>query len=136
MQRLPQRLLRAGRRHVHPHAADRRREVVRLRRLGHLALVAHLATFKTRIPFMHFFDGYRTSAQINKINTIPYDEIAKLVPERIYSLEMHPSASKLLAAAGDTWGRVGLWDVGGGTLESHHKNMVRELGADRYATIE
>ena len=34
-----------------------------------LALVAHLATFKTRIPFMHFFDGYRTSAQINKINT-------------------------------------------------------------------
>merc|ERR1719473_1925091 len=46
-----------------------------------LALVAHLATFKTRIPFMHFFDGYRTSAQINKINTIPYDEIAKLVPE-------------------------------------------------------
>ena len=26
--------------------------------------------------------------------------------------------------------------IGGGTLESHHKNMVRELGADRYATIE
>ena len=46
-----------------------------------LALVSHLATFKTRIPFMHFFDGYRTSAQINKINVIPYDEIAKLVPE-------------------------------------------------------
>lgn len=46
-----------------------------------LALVSHLATFKTRIPFMHFFDGYRTSAQINKINVIPYDEIARLVPE-------------------------------------------------------
>ena len=46
-----------------------------------LALVAHLSTLKTRIPFMHFFDGYRTSAQINKINVIPYDEIAKLVPE-------------------------------------------------------
>ena len=36
-----------------------------------LSLVSHLATFKTRIPFMHFFDGYRTSAQINKINVIP-----------------------------------------------------------------
>ena len=43
-----------------------------------LALVAHLATLKARVPFMHFFDGYRTSAQINKINVIPYDEIAKL----------------------------------------------------------
>ena len=46
-----------------------------------LALVSPLATLKSRIPFMHFFDGYRTSAQINKINVIPYDEIAKLLPE-------------------------------------------------------
>ena len=39
------------------------------------------------------------------------DDIAKLVPERIFSVEVHPSESILLAAAGDTWGRVGLWDV-------------------------
>ena len=45
-----------------------------------LALVAHLTTLKARIPFMHFFDGYRVSAQINKINVIPYEEIQKLVP--------------------------------------------------------
>ena len=42
------------------------------------------------------------------------EDMAKLVPERIFSLEMHPSATKLLVAAGDTWGRVGLWDVGAG----------------------
>ena len=41
-------------------------------------------------------------------------DIAKLVPERIFSLEVHPSPSKLLVAAGDTWGRVGLWDVDAG----------------------
>lgn len=34
------------------------------------------------------------------------DDIAKLVPERIFSLAVHPSPTKLLVAAGDTWGRV------------------------------
>ena len=34
------------------------------------------------------------------------------------------------------WRDAKLLEIGGGTLESHHKNMVRELGADRYATIE
>jgi pyruvate-ferredoxin/flavodoxin oxidoreductase len=45
-----------------------------------LALVSHLATIKSRVPFMHFFDGYRVSAQINKINVIPYEEIQKMIP--------------------------------------------------------
>jgi len=47
-----------------------------------LSLVSHLATLKSRIPFMHFFDGYRVSAQINKINVIPYSDIQKLVPQQ------------------------------------------------------
>ena len=42
------------------------------------------------------------------------DDIAKLVPERIFSMAVHPSSAKLLVAAGDTWGRVGLWDVDAG----------------------
>ena len=45
-----------------------------------LALVAHLSTLKSRIPFLHFFDGYRVSAQINKINSIPYENLQELVP--------------------------------------------------------
>lgn len=42
------------------------------------------------------------------------DDMAKLVPDRIYSMEVHPSPTKLLVAAGDKWGRVGLWDVDAG----------------------
>lgn len=41
--------------------------------------VAHLATIKTRVPFLHFFDGFRTSHEIQKIETINYEEIGKLV---------------------------------------------------------
>ncbi len=44
-----------------------------------LSLVAHLATLKSRVPFLHFFDGFRTSHEIQKIDGIDYDEIAKLV---------------------------------------------------------
>ncbi len=44
-----------------------------------LALVAHLSTLKTRVPFLHFFDGFRTSHEVQKIETIDYDDIKKLV---------------------------------------------------------
>ncbi len=43
-----------------------------------LALVAHLSTLKAKVPFLHFFDGFRTSHEISKINGIEYDEIKKL----------------------------------------------------------
>lgn len=42
--------------------------------------------------------------------TVKEDDMAKVVPERIYSLAFHPSSTKLLVAAGDTWGKIGLWD--------------------------
>ncbi|MFA5249790.1 MAG: pyruvate:ferredoxin (flavodoxin) oxidoreductase [Parachlamydiales bacterium] len=44
-----------------------------------LALVAHLASLKSSLPFLHFFDGFRTSHEIQKIEEISYDEIHKLV---------------------------------------------------------
>jgi len=41
--------------------------------------VAHLATLKTRVPFVHFFDGFRTSHEVQKIEQIEYSDLAKLV---------------------------------------------------------
>ncbi|MEN6559707.1 MAG: pyruvate:ferredoxin (flavodoxin) oxidoreductase [Acidobacteriota bacterium] len=43
-----------------------------------LAIVAHLATLRTRIPFLHFFDGFRTSNVIEKIDVVPYETLAEL----------------------------------------------------------
>ncbi len=45
------------------------------------ALVSHLATMQTRVPFLHFFDGFRTSHEISKIATIGDDVIRGLVDE-------------------------------------------------------
>ena len=44
-----------------------------------LALVAHLSTLKTKVPFLHFFDGFRTSHEVSKIDVIDYDEMKNLV---------------------------------------------------------
>ncbi len=44
-----------------------------------LALVSHLATLEASVPFVHFFDGFRTSHEIQKINVIDYEEIKSLV---------------------------------------------------------
>ena len=45
-----------------------------------MALVAHLATLKASVPFLHFFDGFRTSHEIQKIDEIAYEDMAKLMP--------------------------------------------------------
>lgn len=47
-----------------------------------MALVAHLATLHSSVPFLHFFDGFRTSHEVSKIEVVEYDEIAKLVDMR------------------------------------------------------
>ncbi len=44
-----------------------------------LALVSHLATLRSKVPFLHFFDGFRTSHEIQKIDAIEYGEMAPLV---------------------------------------------------------
>mgnify|MGYP001194414072 CR=1 FL=1 len=41
--------------------------------------VAHLASIKSRVPFLHFFDGFRTSHEIQKIEVIDQEDLAKLV---------------------------------------------------------
>ena len=44
-----------------------------------LALVTHLSAIKASLPFVHFFDGFRTSHEIQKIEQIDYEDMAKLL---------------------------------------------------------
>ncbi len=45
-----------------------------------LAVVAHIAAIKGSLPVLHFFDGWRTSSEMDTIEVIDYDSIAKLMP--------------------------------------------------------
>ena len=46
-----------------------------------LALVAHLATMQTRVPFLHFFDGFRTSHELNRVAILEQDDLRALVDD-------------------------------------------------------
>jgi pyruvate-ferredoxin/flavodoxin oxidoreductase len=48
-----------------------------------LALVAQAATLQTRVPFVHFFDGFRTSHELNTIEMLSDDDLRALVPEAL-----------------------------------------------------
>lgn len=55
-----------------------------------LAAVAHLAAIKGHVPFMHFFDGFRTSHEIQKISMLPEEELYKLIDQRaLYAFKHH-----------------------------------------------
>ena len=45
------------------------------------ALISHAATLESRIPFVHFFDGFRTSHEISKIETLPDDVLRAMINE-------------------------------------------------------
>ncbi len=52
-----------------------------------LALVAQAATLESRIPFLHFFDGFRTSHEIQKVEELPYEVMKELIDPK--SVQAH-----------------------------------------------
>src|SRR5690606_5814332 len=46
-----------------------------------LALVAHAATLESRVPFLHFFDGFRTSHEIARVYPLSVEDVRALLPE-------------------------------------------------------
>ena len=47
-----------------------------------LSLVAHLSTLRSRVPFINFFDGFRTSHEVSKIDGIDYDEMKAIFDKK------------------------------------------------------
>ena len=48
-----------------------------------MALIAHASTLEARVPFLHFFDGFRTSAEVNKIEQLTDDEIRAMIDDNL-----------------------------------------------------
>ena len=55
-----------------------------------MAAVAHLSAIQSHVPFLHFFDGFRTSHEIQKVRCLDYDELAKCVDyDQLRSFRKH-----------------------------------------------
>jgi pyruvate-ferredoxin/flavodoxin oxidoreductase len=56
-----------------------------------LAAIAHAATLDTRVPILHFFDGFRTSHEVLKMEAVTSDQLRELVPDSL--IEAHRTRS-------------------------------------------
>ena len=68
-----------------------------------LGSIAHLSAIKSRVPFLHFFDGFRTSSEVQKIEVLDYEELAKLVDyeaiKRFKNDALNPEHPKTMGTA-------------------------------------
>ncbi len=68
-----------------------------------MAMVAHASTLRTRIPFLHFFDGFRTSHEVSKIETISDETIRTMIDDNLIAdhrlRALNPNAPKLRGTA-------------------------------------
>ncbi len=48
-----------------------------------LSLITQVASLDSRIPFVHFFDGFRTSHEVQKVEEISFDDMRKLIPQEM-----------------------------------------------------
>ena len=47
------------------------------------ALISQAATLRARVPFMHFFDGFRTSHEVQNVNALSFDEMRAMLPDEL-----------------------------------------------------
>jgi hypothetical protein len=66
-----------------------------------LALIAYAATLEARVPFVHFFDGFRTSHELNTIEMLTDEDLRALVPEEL--VRAHRRARVITRAALYPW---------------------------------
>jgi len=48
-----------------------------------IALIAHAATLEARVPFLHYFDGFRTSHEVNKIEQLTEADVKSMIDDRL-----------------------------------------------------
>ncbi|OGA32799.1 MAG: pyruvate:ferredoxin (flavodoxin) oxidoreductase [Betaproteobacteria bacterium RIFCSPLOWO2_12_FULL_64_23] len=48
-----------------------------------MAMIAQMATLRSRVPFMHFFDGFRTSHEVNRLELLLEEEVRQLIDEEL-----------------------------------------------------
>ena len=106
-----------------------------------LGTIAHLSTIESRVPFLHFFDGFRTSHEIQKIETWDKEDVAELVDWRslddFRSRAINPEHPVLRGSAQnpDIFFQAreacnAYYDAVPGIVESYMKDVNRKIGTN------
>ncbi|MGV3344330.1 pyruvate:ferredoxin (flavodoxin) oxidoreductase [Enterobacteriaceae bacterium LUAb1] len=103
------------------------------------ALISHIATLNSRVPFIHFFDGFRTSHEINKITPLTDDQLRALIPQtaidahRARALSPEKPMIRGTSANPDTWFQsreaINPWyDATGDHVDAAMQYFAKETG--------
>ncbi|MEZ5250312.1 MAG: hypothetical protein R2713_14210 [Ilumatobacteraceae bacterium] len=76
-----QHLRRSQRRDGGPHHRLGDARASSVQEAGDFAAVAHSATLQSRVPFLHFFDGFRTSHELNTVTPVAADQLRLMIDE-------------------------------------------------------
>ncbi len=106
-----------------------------------LGAVAHLSAIKGRVPFLNFFDGFRTSHEIQKIEVWDYDELASMIDKdavaafRAHALNPNHPALRGSAENGDIFFQHReacnpYYDAIPGIVEDYMKQVNEKIGTD------
>ncbi|MCL2439767.1 MAG: pyruvate:ferredoxin (flavodoxin) oxidoreductase [Alphaproteobacteria bacterium] len=99
------------------------------------ALISHSATLKTRVPFIHFFDGFRTSHEVNMIEQIADDAVKSIIDDkaieefRARSLDPSHPTIRGTAQNPDVWFQ-------GAEAANPFYNKVESVVAETFAQLE
>ncbi|XP_045176801.2 WD repeat-containing protein 76-like [Mercenaria mercenaria] len=77
---------------------------------NHEEICGAVNSLKTKPIKPSSLDLERYIASISKTKLVA-ERVAKVVPERTFSIALHPSDTKVIAVTGDKWGKLGIWDV-------------------------
>ena len=100
-----------------------------------LAVVAHLATLEGRVPFLHFFDGFRTSHELNKIALVGEDDLAALVDSRLVQAHRQRALSPDHPVIRGTAQNPDVYFQGRESVGPYYRALPRivQLAMDRFA---
>lgn len=94
-----------------------------------LALVAHAASLRTRVPFVHFFDGFRTSHEINTVETLGDEDLRALVPDDLVQRHRARSLSPEHPVIRGTAQNPDVYFQGRETVNPFHDRVPAEVAA-------
>ena len=89
------------------------------------ALIAQVASLKSRIPFIHFFDGFRTSHEVNKLELLSDEQIKLMIPDELVIAHRNRGLNPEHPFIRGTAQNPDVYFQGRETVNSYYNNMPR-----------
>ncbi|MCX7655994.1 MAG: pyruvate:ferredoxin (flavodoxin) oxidoreductase [Treponemataceae bacterium] len=102
-----------------------------------LALIAHASTLEARVPFLHFFDGFRTSHEVQKVEELSYEVMKQLISDELVAAHRNRGLNPEHPAIRGTSQNPDVYFTGRETVNKYYKAVpaIVQKYMDQFAKI-